>query len=172
MLRNSLILILLAMVGWLVFERSLTDIQPPLVNVADPGASRELEPIVPLDNKVDPAYSLVDISVHTPEELDVLFDQIEAVLKRPRSRNEEAFISIVLHGPEVEFFAFRNYEKYQSLVDRAATLAALGAVDISICQSRMQSYGIAEDQVPAFLRQVPYGPDEVKKQLEEGYIRM
>jgi intracellular sulfur oxidation DsrE/DsrF family protein len=53
-----------------------------------------------------------------------------------------------------------------------APLAALGAVDISICQTQMRQLGIEDDQVPAFLRRVPYGPGEVGRLLENGYVYM
>jgi hypothetical protein len=58
------------------------------------------------------------------------------------------------------------------VVDRAAKLAALGAVDISICQTQMSNYGIAPEQVPSFLRQVPFGPDEVDRLVDQGFVYM
>ena len=115
---------------------------------------------------------VADISVHTEDELTVLFDRIEELLERPRNDQESALVSLVLHGPEVEFFALKNYAKYKSLVDRAAKLDALGAVDIRICQTMMSNYGVNSDEVPAFLEQVPFGPDEVQRLVNEGYVKM
>ena len=57
-------------------------------------------------------------------------------------------------------------------MDRAAKLEALGAVNISICQTMMNNYEIGTDEVPAFLEQVPYGPDEVQRLINEGYVYM
>jgi intracellular sulfur oxidation DsrE/DsrF family protein len=45
-------------------------------------------------------------------------------------------------------------------------------VDISICQTQMRNYGLSADEVPSFLRQVPYGPGEVRKLLDEGFVYM
>jgi intracellular sulfur oxidation DsrE/DsrF family protein len=118
------------------------------------------------------AEYVADISLHTEEELEVLFDRIEALLERPRAESEDVLVSLVLHGPEVEFFALKNYEKYQSVVDRAAKLNALGAVDISVCRTRMKNLDIGVDEVPAFLRQVPFGPGEVKRLLDSGAVYM
>lgn len=115
---------------------------------------------------------VADISVHSVADLNLLFDRVENILQRPHSDQQSPLVSLVLHGPEVEFFALKNYKKYKSLVDRAAKLDALGAVNISICQTRMRRYGIKKDEVPAFLEQVPYGPDEVNRQLKEGYVYM
>ncbi|HHJ13056.1 MAG TPA: hypothetical protein ENJ79_01580 [Gammaproteobacteria bacterium] len=113
-----------------------------------------------------------DVSVHTEKELELLFDRVEAVLDRPRGEGEPPLVSLVLHGPEVEFFALKNYPRYKSLVDRAARLAALGAVDLAICQTRMRQYGIGPDEVPAFLRQVPYGPGEIERLRGLGRLSM
>jgi len=169
MLRNLLILVFVAAVFWFAADVMLnTEEQSTETTVALQSA---LEPIVPPPLGEAPNL-IADISVHTEEELGILFARVEQLLDRPRSGNEAPLISIVLHGPEVEFFAVQNYAKYKGIVDQAAKLAALGAVDISICQTQMRTRGIASDQVPSFLRQVPYGPGEVERLRERGYVSM
>ncbi|HHH45111.1 MAG TPA: hypothetical protein ENK49_13310 [Gammaproteobacteria bacterium] len=169
MLRNLLILVVVALGFWLAAQRLLTGEQAPTETATNPPPV--LEPIVPPPSR-QPRNLVADISVHTEQELDILFTRVEQLLDRPRSENEAPLVSIVLHGPEVAFFAVQNYAKYKGLVDRAAKLAALGAVDISICQTQMRNLGIATDQVPSFLRQVPYGPGEVERLLENGFVSM
>ncbi len=168
MLRNLLILIFAAAVFWFAADIMLnTGEQSPGITVALQPA---LEPIVP---PLEQTPNLVaDISVHTEQELNILFTRIEQLLNRPRSSSEAPLVSIVLHGPEVEFFAVQNYAKYKGIVDRAAKLAALGAVDISICQTQMRNLGITSEQIPSFLRQVPYGPGEVERLRENRYVSM
>ncbi len=168
MLRNLLILVVVALGFWLAAERMLMTTPAPAETAVKPPA---LEPIIPPPSR-QPPNLVADISVHTEQELDILFTRVEQLLDRPRSENEAPLVSIVLHGPEVAFFAVQNYAKYKGLVDRAAKLAALGAVDISICQTQMRNLGIATDQVPPFLRQVPYGPGEVERLLENGFVSM
>jgi len=169
MLRNLLVLVVAAAVFWYAADVVLnTESQPSEGAVVLQPA---LEPIVPPPARQVPNL-VADISVHTEQELDILFSRVEQLLDRPRSGNEAPLVSIVLHGPEVEFFAVPNYAKYKRLVDRAAKLAALGAVDISICQTQMKNFSIAPDQVPSFLRLVPYGPGEVEHLLENGYVSM
>ena len=119
-----------------------------------------------------PAGFVADISLHTEAELETLLGRVEQLLERPRKSGEAPLVSLVLHGPEVEFFALKNYPQYRGVVDHAAKLAALGAVDISICQTQMRTRGIGEDEVPGFLRQVPYGPQEVQRLLDSGYVYM
>jgi len=169
MLRNLLILVFVVAVFWFAADVMLnTGEQSPEITVA---LLPTLEPIVPAP--LDEAMNLVaDISVHTEEELGILFARVEQLLDRPRGGNEAPLISLVLHGPEVEYFDVQNYAKYKGIVDQAAKLAALGAVDISICQTKMRVLGIASDQVPSFLHQVPYGPGEVERLRKRGYVAM
>ncbi len=169
MLRNLLILCLAAAVFWLAVDLMLREQRQTSAPVSVPRP--QLEPIVPPPPDDQP-NRVADISVHTREELEILFDRVEQLLERPRSKDEGPLISLVLHGQEVEFFVLANYGDYKAIVDRAAKLAALGAVDVSICQTQMRNMGIASDEVPAFLRQVPFGPDEVRRLLEKGYVSM
>ena len=161
------VLVLLVLLGLLLWAYNQRAMPPSSTAVSGP-AQKELEqiPSQPTKNYV------LDVSAHSVEELDVLFGRVEALLDRPRSSEEAPLVSLVLHGPEVEFFALKNYSQYKSLVDRAARLDALGAVDISICQTMMKNYGIGSNDVPGFLNQVPFGPDEVEQLIREGYVRM
>jgi intracellular sulfur oxidation DsrE/DsrF family protein len=168
-MRNLLILVLAVAVFWLVAERLVRD-QPVAESPA--ALQTELEPIIPPSTSGTAQQFVADINVHTVEELEVLFTRVEQLLDRPRGADEAPLISVVLHGPEVEFFALQNYQQYKDIVDYAAKLSALGAVDISICRTQMRVRGIDPDQVPAFLNQVPYGPGEVERLVNEGYVVM
>jgi len=165
MLRNLLILVLAVLVFWYGADFLLAPQQPQAM-ASDKAA---ITPPASLDR---PLRQYADISVHDPDELQLLFDRVEAILDRPRGEGEAPIISLVLHGPEVEFFALKNYPRYKAIVDRAAKLSAFGAVDISICQTQMRLHGIGKKEVPIFLRQVPFGPAEVKRLRDEGYVAM
>ena len=162
-----LLLLVAGLALWLLIQSGVR--QPP--QLAAPAGEVDPLPTVPAPAQ-PPQGRVADISVHSEEQLMLLFDRVEQLLDRPRHDGEEPLISLVLHGPEVEFFALQNYARYREVVDRAAKLAALGAVDISICQTQMRRLGIGTDEVPSFLRQVPYGPDEIERLLEEGYVVM
>jgi intracellular sulfur oxidation DsrE/DsrF family protein len=114
--------------------------------------------------------TVLDVSVHTLEELQVLLDRAEELAMRPQPQGERAGIVLVLHGPEVEFFAISNYQRYKDVVDKAARLDAFDVVDVKICQSMLQNLGIGQDDIPAFIEQVPYGPGEVERLVREGYV--
>ena len=168
LLRNLLIFIVAAVASWYLINTLLRQ-QEAVVTPASNGA--QLEPIAP--PVTGETYGLLaDIHVNTLEELQLLFDRVAQLLDQPRADGDQPLISLVLHGPEVQFFAIGNYAQYKSIVDQAARLSALGGIDISICQTQMRNYGLGESDVPAFLRQVPYGPEEVKRQLEKGYVYM
>lgn len=164
--RNLIVLAIAIAVFWLAAQYIL----PPDRNIPHPAVEFVPESAAP--SAQPPGGWVADISLHSEQELQLLFDRVEAQLDRPRGEGEQPLISLVLHGDEVQFFALGNYEQYKVIVDRAAKLAALGAVDISICRTRMDSLGIAPDQVPAFLRQVPNGASEVRRLLDSGFVAM
>ncbi|HYQ72458.1 MAG TPA: hypothetical protein VET88_11100 [Gammaproteobacteria bacterium] len=118
-----------------------------------------------------PAQGMVlDVSVHSLEELQVLLDRAEELAMRPQPQGDKAGIVLVLHGPEIEYFAISNYSRYKDIVDKAARLDAFDVVDVKICQSKMENLGIEREDIPAFIEQVPYGPGEVERLVREGYI--
>ena len=117
-----------------------------------------------------PLRAVLDISVHTIEGLRVLLDRAEELAMRPQAQGEEASVVLVLHGPEVEFFSIRNYEKYKDIVDQAARLDAFDVVDVKICQSMLDVQGIDGDDIPSFIEQVPLGPGEINRLVQEGYV--
>jgi len=117
-----------------------------------------------------PLRAVLDISVHTIEGLKVLFDRAEELAMRPQAQGEEASVVLVLHGPEVEFFSIGNYEKYKDIVDQAARLDAFDVVDVQICQTMMDVHGLERDDIPSFIEQVPFGPGEVERLTQQGYV--
>ena len=117
-----------------------------------------------------PLRAVLDISVHTLEGLRVLLDRAEELAMRPQAQGREASVVLVLHGPEVEFFSIRNYEKYKDIVDQAARLDAFDVVDVKICQTMLDMQGVERDDIPAFIEQVPLGPDEVERLRQQGYV--
>jgi intracellular sulfur oxidation DsrE/DsrF family protein len=117
-----------------------------------------------------PQGMVLDVSVHSLDELLVLLDRAEELAMRPQPQGEKAGVVLVLHGPEVEFFAISNYPRYKDVVDQAARLDAFDVVDVKICRSMMERLGVGVDDIPAFIEQVPYGPGEVERLVREGYV--
>ena len=108
--------------------------------------------------------------MHTPLEIEGLLARAEQLARNTRPADRRAGIALVLHGPEVEIFARKNYAKYRHIVDRAARLDADGVIEIKMCQTEMRSRGIGNDDVPGFIEFVPYGPDEEERLQRRGYV--
>jgi hypothetical protein len=138
----------------------------PVVRVEKTVPAIETPPVI---NEV-PDRTVLDVSVHTIEGLKVLFDRAEELAMTPRPKGEDASVVLVLHGPEVEFFSIKNYDKYKAIVDQAARLDAFDVVDVKICQTMMDVRGIEQNDIPSFIEQVPYGPGEVERLEQQGYV--
>lgn len=141
--------------------------------VVDPvaGVAETLAPVgsTPAADGV-PDRAVLDVSVHTIEGLRILFDRAEELAMAPRPKGEDASVVLVLHGPEVEFFAIKNYDEYRDIVDQAARLDAFDVVDVRMCQTMMGERGIEQNDIPSFIELVPYGPGEVEQLKQEGYV--
>ena len=139
----------------------------PVTDIAESGSapSKDVLPEAGVPNK-----AVLDITVHTIDELKVLFDRAEQLALAPQPPGGEASVVLVLHGPEVEFFSISNYDRYKDIVDQAARLDAFDVVDVKICQTMMEIRGIPRDDIPAFIEQVPLGTVEVERLVREGYV--
>ncbi len=144
--------------------------QPGPEAVTEVAESGSVPPKDMLQEENLPGKAVLDITVHTIDELQVLFDRAEKLALAPQPPGSEASIVLVLHGPEVEFFSISNYDKYKDIVDQAARLDAFDVVDVKICQTMMEISGIPRDDIPAFIEQVPLGSVEVERLVREGYV--
>lgn len=80
-------------------------------------------------------------------------------------------VAIVVHGPEVSIFQKENYQEHKEIVDLAAKLSALGILDISVCEVRLNRSGGDTSSIYPFVGTVPFGPTEVNRLLdEENYV--
>jgi len=117
----------------------------------------------------EPLY-LANIELHTTVELfnvlkrsQMLFDDGEI--------SQEAPVAVVLHGAEARAFLRQDYSEHKSLINLAARLTALGAVDIQVCEMWMGSQSLDANQLQPFVSVVPNGPGEIRRLIaEENYI--
>jgi len=113
---------------------------------------------------------LFSVTLHTPGEIAGLLTRAEELAKTRRANSNEAGIALVLHGPEIEIFAKRNYARFRETVDRAARLNDGHIIEIKMCRTEMKRLGIGEEDIPAFIELVPYGPDEEMRLRRSGYV--
>jgi intracellular sulfur oxidation DsrE/DsrF family protein len=136
----------------------------PLAAAADKSIT---DPSAP-DN--DKRY-LFKVTLHSQDEIDSMLTRAEMLSKSLTLKpKDSAGIALVLHGPEIEMFTKKNYGKYRKLVDKAARLDSNSVIEIKICRTAMRDMKIRKEDLPAFVEIVPYGPDEEKRLLREGYI--
>lgn len=154
----------LALLGLLLIGAGrMTMSTGPATGSAGPMIQERMAPQVP-------EQLLLDISVHTLEELQVLLDRVEQLTHSAGQSTGPDSVALILHGPEVDFFATGNYPQYKNIVDQAARLDALDIIDVKICQTMMNVRGVARDDIPAFIEQVPNGRQEIDRLVKQGYV--
>jgi intracellular sulfur oxidation DsrE/DsrF family protein len=66
----------------------------------------------------------------------------------------------------------QSYLENKQLVDLAASLSALGVVEIKACETWMGGNSVDPSTLQPFVQTVSYGPGEVRRLVnDEGYIR-
>jgi hypothetical protein len=101
-----------------------------------------------------------DVTVSTAQELDVVLNRADS-LRELFNPQQHGRIAIVLHGDELQLFQKANYSANQSLVDRARLLDQDNIIDIKACQTMMRTLNIEQSELPSFIEQVPYAPEEI-----------
>ena len=115
---------------------------------------------------------VVDVVLHSYDEINELLNKAQAHALQPRPADQQAAIAIILHGPEIDLFSIRNYQKYRALVDKAARLDAYNIIEVKMCQTTMRERGLRNEDVPGFIELVPYGPDEIERLQLQGFVKI
>lgn len=115
---------------------------------------------------------VADIELQTEADLDALLLRAEQLFVAGELRQDQgAGLTIVLHGPVLRSLLRRNYLGSKAMVDRAASLSALGVVAFNACQSWMGANDVDAAGLQPFVSPVPYGSGEVQRLVrEQGYI--
>lgn len=134
-------------------------------------ASISLSPVVKEQQGQASRY-VFDVVIHEPEEMDKLLDRIEQLSSTLPPAKEDPSLALVLHGPEIAFFTRMNYTKYMNLVDRAAALDKKGIIDVKVCDTMIREMDLEDAELPDFVEHVPYGPAEINRLIQQGFIKM
>ena len=120
-----------------------------------------------------PQKVVYDVSVGTVGEVEHVLDRASYLSKITGADPFDSSIVIVLHGPELGFYAIENYEKYKGLVDRAQSLTVGGTVRIRMCRIAAEAQGFQPEDIHGFIELVPMGDAEiVRLQTEEAHAYM
>jgi intracellular sulfur oxidation DsrE/DsrF family protein len=111
---------------------------------------------------------IAEIELHTADEFYRLLLRAEQLLSSGAlAFNDPAPVTFVLHGPEVRILLRQNYLENKVAVDLAASLSALGVVDIKACETWIGGDGIAVEDLQPFVGTVAYGLAEINRLVEE-----
>lgn len=130
----------------------------------------ELSPVT--DTSPNTRY-FFNVKGHTKEQVEsLLLRALEIYEAMPAEGRETLEIAMVLHGPDTQYFAKKNYSENKNLVDLAAKLEASGFVDLKVCAVSAKSQGIDDDGFPSFIEIVPYGPQAIENLKQAGFTEI
>lgn len=119
----------------------------------------------------EPQY-VADIELQTVEEFRQLLERAEQLLLEGAvSQGDTVEVTFVLHGPVVRNLLRQNYLANKQTVDLAASLSAMGVIEVKACRTWMGGHGVNEEDLQPFVETVAYGPAEVQRLAKEkNYI--
>ncbi|MFK5915147.1 MAG: DsrE family protein [Woeseiaceae bacterium] len=120
-----------------------------------------------------PQKVVYDVSVSTLGEMTSVLDRASFLSKITGADPFDSSIVLVLHGPEIAFFARENYAKYKDLMHRAQSLVVGETLKIRMCKLAAEGHGYKPDQIHGFVKMVPMGDAEIiRLQNEEQHAYM
>lgn len=120
-----------------------------------------------------PQKVVYDVHVKTVEALESVLDRASYLSTITGADPFDQSIVLVLHGPELSFFAIDNYQKHKALMHRAQSLVESEALTIKMCKIAAQSQGHSPEDIHGFIEIIPMGDAEIiRLQHEEGHAYM
>ena len=112
---------------------------------------------------------IADVQLHTEEEMLLLLERAQTLLLEGSLQpGQQPAVTFVLHGPEVNLLTTSHYLEHRQVADLAASLSALGVVEIMACRTWMGKNDLAEPMLLPFVKTVPYGPAEERRLRAQG----
>lgn len=125
------------------------------------------------DIEYKPQKVVYDVNVKTLGAMNGVLDRASYLSKITGADPFDSSIVLVLHGPEIEFFARENYQKYKELVHRAQSLVEGETLKIRMCKLAAEGHGYKPNQIHGFIKVVPMGDAEIiRLQNEEQHAYM
>lgn len=144
-----------------------------LVLLANPALSQSNDPQIHVENRTDGRY-VIDVTLHTLPEIEALLNRAEKLHESTKKTigTNKTGIALVLHGEEIKLFDKKLYKKNKKIVDKAAKLDANKVIEIKICNTKLRELGLGKQDLPPFIETVPFGPEEIKRLQNKGYLYM
>lgn len=138
----------------------LSDTPAHTHNKSAPGEPGESQPVV------------IDVVLHERKDILSMLKRAEKLAMTPYSAERPQQISLVLHGEEIDHFRISKYSENKDIVDLAAKLDAFNVIDVKMCNTMMGILKVDKREIPAFIEIVPYGPAEVDRLEQRGYLKL
>jgi intracellular sulfur oxidation DsrE/DsrF family protein len=114
-----------------------------------------------------------DVHVETIAKVESVLDRASHLSKITGADPFDQSIVLVLHGPELNFFAIKNYSKYKELMKRAQSLVESETLKIKMCKIAAEGQGYRAKDIHGFVEMVPMGDAEIiRLQYEENHAYM
>ncbi len=125
------------------------------------------------ETEYKPQKVVYDVHVKTTEKMESVLDRASYLSTITGADPFDQSIVLVLHGPELKFFAIENYAKHQALMQRAQSLVESEALTIKMCKIAAQGQGYQPEDIHGFVEMVPMGDAEIiRLQFEENHAYM
>ena len=120
-----------------------------------------------------PQKVVYDVHVETVKQVESVLDRASHLSAITGADPFDQSIVLVLHGPELNFFAIKNYSKYKELMQRAQSLGESEALIIKMCKIAAEGQGYKPKDIHGFIEMVPMGDAEIiRLQYEENHAYM
>lgn len=130
-------------------------------------ANSEIEAL--LDEKEPPAGIVFEIVSGQHDLLDSLLPKLRGDIKRLRSHFPGLPIAIVSHGSEQFALTSKNRKKEQQTHDLVKQLVESNQVDVHVCGTHAEWYGVMPEDFPEYVDVSAAGPAQINDYEELGY---
>lgn len=125
------------------------------------------------EQEYKPNKAVYDIAVSTVPAFTSALDRASYLSQVYHADPFDASIILVLHGPEINYFAISNYAEHKDLMQRAQSLTVGGIIKIRMCRLAAKAQGYEPKDIHGFVEMVPMADAEiVRLQRDEGYAYM
>lgn len=126
----------------------------------------------PAQRSYEPDKVVYDVAFDSPEQLARLLDRASFLATLYAANPFDAAIVLVLHGPEVQYFAVKDFARHRALMERAQSLTVGGMISIRMCEVAARARGLAPKDIHGFVELVPMGDAEIIRLQRQGHAYM
>lgn len=125
------------------------------------------------ETRYKPQKVVYDVHVKTVAAVESVLDRASYLSTITGADPFDQSIVLVLHGPELSFFAKKNYPENKELMHRAQSLVESEVITIKMCKIAAQGQGFSSEDIHGFVEMVPMGDAEIiRLQYEEDHAYM